>query len=68
MIGKLITQKEFQAITGKSRTEQWRARKNGELGYYKINGRIRYSEQHIQNFLEKYEVTAKGSDLKDHRG
>jgi hypothetical protein len=61
MFEKLITQKEFQEITGRSRSTQWHARKKGKLGHYKINGRIRYSEQHIQDFLESFEVAAETS-------
>lgn len=56
MVEKLYTQHEFEQRTGKSRTWQWRARKSGKLGYYRINAEIRYSEKHIQAFLEKCEV------------
>lgn len=56
MTQKYITQKDFEEITGKSRGWQWLARKQGVLGYYKINSRILYSEKHLQDFMSRFEV------------
>lgn len=61
MSEKLITQKGFEERTGKGRTFQWLARKEGKLGCYKINSRILYSEKQIQEFLQKHEITIQPS-------
>lgn len=58
MAENLMTQKGFQMRTGKSRAWQWQARNRGELGYYNLNGQIRYSEKHLEDFLKRCEVSA----------
>jgi len=56
MSPKYITQKEFEQRTGKGRGWQWKARKEGLLGYYQINTRILYSEKHLEDCLKGFEV------------
>lgn len=58
MAEKLLTQKDFKDLTGKDRSWQWKARNAGRLGYYDLNGQIRYSERHLQEFLERCENPA----------
>ena len=65
MAEKLKTQKEFEERTGKGRTFQWSARKEGKLGYYKINSTIRYSEKHIQDFLQQFEIPSQQLEIKN---
>jgi len=67
MAENLLTQKEFQTRTGKSRAWQWQARNRGELGYYNLNGQIRYSEQHLEDFLKRCEVPAQAAEIQERK-
>lgn len=40
----------------------WRARRRGAIGYYKIGGRVRYSDAHIREFLEAAEHEREGGN------
>lgn len=63
MSEKYLTQKDFETRTGKGRVWQWWARKEKILAYYKINSRILYSEKHLQDFLQKFEVPTEKYNL-----
>lgn len=56
---KLISSKEFRAITGLSRMTETRHRTSGNLGFYKIGTRVFYSQQHISDFLARHERPAR---------
>ena len=59
MTEKLISSKEFREITGLSRMTETRHRASGNLGFYKIGTRVFYSQQHIADFLARYERPAR---------
>jgi hypothetical protein len=58
MTEKLVTSKEFRALTGLSRMTETRHRASGRLGFYKIGTRVFYSQQHIDDFLARHERPA----------
>ena len=55
MAEKLLTQDDFLLQTGISRTLQWKLRDSGYLSFYQINGRIKYSQRHIDEYLKRCE-------------
>lgn len=59
MTEKLISSKEFRDLTGLSRMTETRHRVSGSLGFYKIGSRVFYSQQHISDFLARYERPAR---------
>lgn len=36
-----------------SSVSQWRARKRGDLDFYRLNGKIVYTDQMLKNYIEK---------------
>lgn len=59
MTEKLLTDEEFGEITQTSRTLRWRWRSEEKLGYLNLSGRIRYTRQHLEDFIARCERPAK---------
>lgn len=51
----LLTDKEVSALTGLDRVTLYRLRNARKIGFYKFGKVIRYSREHIQEFLELHE-------------
>ena len=47
------TTKDVAEIFHMSEISQWRARKAGELDFYRIGGKILYSESQLREFAER---------------
>lgn len=58
----LLTDEEFGQLTKTSRTLRWRWRREGKLGYCLIGGRIRYTQQHFEEFIARIERKAKSQE------
>ncbi|HZS10136.1 MAG TPA: helix-turn-helix domain-containing protein [Blastocatellia bacterium] len=56
----LITLSEIELAErlGISRVTAWRLRRDGRLLYFRIGRKVRYSEQHIAEFLSRCERKA----------
>lgn len=50
-----FNEREAAQRIGVSRITLLRARKRGEIGYYRIGSRVVYSESHIREFLAEAE-------------
>lgn len=62
----LLTDDEFGQLTKTSRTLRWRWRRDGKLAYCLIGGRIRYTPQHLADFIARTERKAKTPDGRGH--
>lgn len=62
----LLTDDEFGQLTKTSRTLRWRWRREGKLGYCLIGGRIRYTQQHLAEFISRTERKAKSLNAREH--
>lgn len=63
---QLYDEKDLDRMTKTSRVLRWRLRRLGKLGFCVIGGRIRYTEQHIKDLIERCErpTKAKEKELK----
>ena len=52
-IGKWITEKQAQEITGKKATTLWKMRNKGLLVFTKINNKVFYDKESILSLLER---------------
>ena len=52
---RLLTDREVCALTGFDRVTLYRLRNAGKIGFYKFGKVIRYSTEHIREFLEQHE-------------
>jgi predicted DNA-binding transcriptional regulator AlpA len=59
--GPLLTDRQVSAITGLDRVTLYRLRNSRQIGFYKFGKVIRYSEDHIRDFLQKHE-----KNVRDH--
>jgi len=62
----LLTDEEVGQLTKTSRTLRWRWRRDGKLGYCLIGGRIRYTQQHLEEFIARTEHKAKSQAGRGH--
>lgn len=62
----LLTDDEFGQLTKTSRTLRWRWRREGKLSYCLIGGRIRYTQQHLEEFISRTERKAVGTKERAH--
>lgn len=58
-IDSLMTEAEISKITGLDRVTLYRLRQAGKIGFFKFGKVIRYSQEHIQNFMKSNERPAK---------
>ena len=52
---RLLTDRDVCALTGFDRVTLYRLRNAGRIGFYKFGKVIRYSTEHIREFLEQHE-------------
>jgi excisionase family DNA binding protein len=52
---RLLTDRDVCALTGLDRVTLYRLRNAGKIGFYKFGKVIRYSPEHIREFLEQHE-------------
>jgi excisionase family DNA binding protein len=52
---RLLTDRDVCALTGFDRVTLYRLRNAGKIGFYKFGKVIRYSPDHIREFLQQYE-------------
>ncbi|MDQ3011944.1 MAG: helix-turn-helix domain-containing protein [Acidobacteriota bacterium] len=50
-----MSEEEVIERLGISRITAWRLRRDGKLSYYRVGRSIRYSEQHVADFLASCE-------------
>jgi excisionase family DNA binding protein len=53
-----LSEEEFRALIGVSRTTLWRLRKAGKVPFYRIGSKIRFAPHHAEVFLASCERTA----------
>jgi len=59
---RILTKKEFCQAVGISPSTESRLRAAGRLNYYRVgtgHGRIKYSERHVQEYLQECERSRK---------
>lgn len=52
---RLLNDRDVCALTGLDRVTLYRLRNAGKIGFYKLGKVIRYSPQHVREFLEQHE-------------
>ena len=52
---RLLTDKDVCALTGLDRVTLYRLRNASRIGFYKFGKVIRYSPEHVREFLEQHE-------------
>lgn len=52
---RLLTDRDVCSITGLDRVTLYRLRNAGKIGFYKFGRVIRYSAEHIREFLKRHE-------------
>lgn len=52
---RLLTDRDVCSITGLDRVTLYRLRNANKIGFYKFGKVIRYSAEHIREFLERHE-------------
>ena len=52
---RLLTDRDVCVLTGLDRVTLYRLRNAGKIGFYKFGKVIRYSPEHIREFLEQHE-------------
>lgn len=52
---RLLTDKDVCALTGLDRVTLYRLRNANRIGFYKFGKVIRYSPEHVREFLERHE-------------
>jgi excisionase family DNA binding protein len=52
---RLLTDRDVCALTSLDRVTLYRLRNAGKIGFYKFGKVIRYSPEHIREFLEQHE-------------
>jgi len=55
MQDRLLTDKDVCALTGLDRVTLYRLRNANRIGFYKFGKVIRYSPEHVREFLERHE-------------
>jgi hypothetical protein len=55
-IKRLITDKELCGVWGCSPVTTWRLRRDGELDYCRVAGKIRYTPEAIQRYIERKQI------------
>ena len=55
----MLTEKEFCLRVNISRVTAWRLRASGKLAFFRIGSRVRYSPQHVAEFLGACERRAR---------
>lgn len=58
-IKSTLSEKEFCAAVGISRTTAYRLRKVGKLPYCRVGSRVLYLLRHIEEFLAHHEISVK---------
>lgn len=57
-LGKWMTEKEVQELTGKKATTLWKMRNKGLLEFTKINNKVFYNRESIMALMEQNKRTA----------
>lgn len=52
---RLLTDRDVCALTGLDRVTLYRLRNANRIGFYKFGKVIRYSPEHVREFLERHE-------------
>ena len=52
---RLLTDRDVCSITGLDRVTLYRLRNANKIGFYKLGKIIRYSPEHVREFLEQHE-------------
>jgi excisionase family DNA binding protein len=56
---RLLTDRDVCAITGLDRVTLYRLRNSKKIGFYKLGKVIRYSPEHVREFLDQHESQPK---------
>jgi excisionase family DNA binding protein len=64
---RLLTDKDVCALTGLDRVTLYRLRNASRIGFYKFGKVIRYSTEHVREFLEQYERKPKSRRVRTSR-
>ncbi len=57
---KLLSEPEASSALGISKITLQRKRKDGDISFYRVGGRILYSPSHLEEYLAKCEQKARG--------
>ena len=57
---QLLSEPEASSALGISRITLQRKRKDGDISFYRVGGRILYSPSHLDEYLSKCEQKARG--------
>lgn len=65
LIGDLISEAEFCEEIGMSLMSAYKLRVNGKISFYKIMGKVYYSQEHIADYLRTCERRAKKAHMRE---